>query len=392
MPLVKVLRKRGANIVVTANAEILFTRTGDVGRWANRFSQKIRAFAAEEAPTNKRPRWSHYGKPLKSTMRASINYDPARMRVDAAVGSVSPHAYYVDQGTGVYAGRGPYAAKILPPWTRGGPSLYESTWRPGTETSSRGVRLKDPIGPVMIKGQKGQGFLDAGVRRGFTAMRLIESATGTPGMTEALSSFPTGLEGFAGNTEADGAFVAQLQQWREWRDAAWNRGDLLGNKPGRRRPEKDKRRNQRAARRAAENAAVTAEVAAKMAAARTARAAKAAEAERQKNLAKFRAANAAAKARADRAKADAKARQERADAARKRKEEREREARDADRLARGNRKMKREATEFFKRIREAYPDATLRSATLADGTIVYRVTYTSGGETVRQQWAYGYDT
>lgn len=226
MPLVKVLRSRGANIVVEANAEVLFAQTGDVGRWTNRFSQKVRAFAAQEAPTNKRPRWAHYGKPLKSTMRATTKYDPARMRVDSAVGSVARHGYYVDQGTGVFAGNAPYKAKILPPWTRGDGTLYEHTWRaggPGPQgTTNRWGNPRRTARPVMIKGQKGQGFLDAGVRRGFTAMRLLDTATGGAAkMTEALSSFPSGLEGFAGNTQADAAFIAQLTEWRAWRDAAW---------------------------------------------------------------------------------------------------------------------------------------------------------------------------
>jgi hypothetical protein len=228
MPLVRRIRKRGANVVVEAHGEVLFSATGDVGRWTNRFSQRVRTFAAQEAPVNKRPRWAHYGKPLKQTLTASTTYQPVRMRVYSAVGSSAPHAYYVDQGTGVFAGNGPYKAKVLPPWTRGGPSLYEHTWRPAGPGGKR-------VEPVYIKGQKGQGFFDAGLRRAFRSMRMRSFQTpGDARITEALSSVPTGLTNFFGNTPADDAFVAQLNEWREWRDAAWNRGDSLGRNPTRR--------------------------------------------------------------------------------------------------------------------------------------------------------------
>lgn len=220
--LVRRIRNRGANIVVEANGEVLFAPTGDVGRWTNRFSQRVRAFTEQEAPTNKRPRWGHYGKPLKSTMRASTTYQPGRMKVYAAVGSTAPHAYYVDQGTGIYAGNGAYKAKVLPPWTRGDPSLYEASWRPN---GPGGKRVK----PVYIKGQKGQGFFDAGLKRGFRSMRLRAfQVPGDAKITEALNSIPTGLAGFLGNTPPTAGFVASLEEWRTWRDAAWVRNESLG--------------------------------------------------------------------------------------------------------------------------------------------------------------------
>lgn len=222
MVLVRRIRKRGANIVVEANAEVLFLPTGDVGRWTNRFSQRVRAFSAQEAPTNKRPRWGHYGKPLKSTMTASTTYQPGRLRVYSAVGSTSAHSYYVDQGTGVYAGNGPYAAKVLPPWERGSPSLYEHTWRPAGPGTRR-------VSPVMIKGQKGQGFFDAGLRRGFRSMQMRSyQMPGDARISNVLNSMPTGLENFFGNTPANGAFVASLQEWRRWRDEAFVAGESLG--------------------------------------------------------------------------------------------------------------------------------------------------------------------
>jgi hypothetical protein len=215
MVLVKRIHKRGANIVVEANGEVLFAATGDVGKWQRRFSDAVRTASAAEAPTNKRPRWGHYGKPLKSTFTASTTYQPGRMRVYSAVGSTAPHGFYVDQGTGVFAGNGPYEAKILPPWHRGSPSLYEHTWRPG----GRGKRVK----PVLIKGQKGQFFFDAGLKRGFEVMRMRSfDVPSDAKITEALSAIPHGLLNFLGNTEANPAFIASLTQWREWRRAAWD--------------------------------------------------------------------------------------------------------------------------------------------------------------------------
>jgi hypothetical protein len=215
MVLVRRIRKRGANIVVEANGEVLFAPTGEIGRWTNRFSHRVLAATEAEAPTNKRPRWAHYGKPLKSTFKASTTYQPGRMKVYAAVGSTAPHSYYVDQGTGVYAGKGPYEAKVLPPWHRGSPSLYESTWRPN---GPKGRKVR----PVFIKGQKGQGFFDAGLKRGFQSMRLRSvQVPGEGKITQALNSIPTGLLGFLGNTPPDAGFKASLEQWRAWRDAAW---------------------------------------------------------------------------------------------------------------------------------------------------------------------------
>lgn len=225
MPLVRRIRRRGANIVVEAHGEVLFAATGDVGRWTNRFSQRVGAFARQEAPSNKRPRWAHYGKPLKATITATTKYDEMRMRVYSAIGSSAAHAWYVDQGTGVFNGSGPYPAKILPPWTRGSASLYEHTWRPAGQAGTKRVRT------VMIKGQKGQFFFDKALDRGFRSMRMRAfqvPGEGGPKISAALGSMPTGMENFSGNTPNSGAFRAELNQWREWRDAAWNNREGLG--------------------------------------------------------------------------------------------------------------------------------------------------------------------
>jgi hypothetical protein len=226
MVLVRRIRKRGANIVVEANGEVLFAPTGPVGDFTRRFSHRVRTFAAAEAPSNKRPRWAHYGKPLKTTFTASTTYQPGRMKVYSAVGSTSPHAYYVDQGTGIYAGNGPYEAKILPPWEHGSASLYEHTWRPGGPGTRR-------VAPVIIRGQKGQFFFDAGLKRGFQSMRMRSfQVPGSGQVTQALASFPDGLANFIGNTPANGAFIASLEEWREWRDAHFAKGDMLGRNMG----------------------------------------------------------------------------------------------------------------------------------------------------------------
>lgn len=226
MVLVRRLRKRNANITVEANAEVLFAPQGDIGVWQRRLSGYVRDAAASYAPTNKRPRWDHYGAPLKETFTASTTYQPGRMRVYSAVGSSAPHAYYVDQGTGIYAGNGPYLAKVIPPYHRGSPSLYESTWHPGGPGQRR-------VKPVFIKGQKGQGFFAKGLERGFERMRMRSFQLPSEGsITSVLNSVPTGLLNFLGNTESNGAFKASLVEWRSWRDVAFKTKEGLGRGNG----------------------------------------------------------------------------------------------------------------------------------------------------------------
>lgn len=220
MPFVKRLRRRGVNLTVEAHGELLFVPGGEIAQWNRRLSNQIRRYAALSAPSNKRPRWAHYGKPLKQTMRASTDSDPSTMTAHAAIGSTAPYAGYVDQGTGIYGGNGPYQAKILPPWTRGSPSLYESTWVPPGSRERRG------IGTVTVKGQKGQFFFDAALRKALRSMRV--ASVEVPGEVPALRTFPDHLADFVGNTPVDAGFIAQLQEWRSWRDAAFNTGRLLG--------------------------------------------------------------------------------------------------------------------------------------------------------------------
>lgn len=367
MAVVRRIRSRGATITVEANAEVLFMPGGQVNNWANRFTGRIRAATIAEAPRNKRPRWSHYGKALHTTI---VSARPRfwgngrdKQRVYGAVGSTALHAWYVDQGTGIYNGSMPYKAKILPPWQRGEGSLYEHTWRP---TGPGGKRVK----PVYIKGQKGQGFFDKGLRRAFQSMRMRSYQVPTdPKISDVLNSMPTGLDNFKGNTPADGAFVAQLEEWREWRDTAWSRNQLGRNI----RPEREP-----------------------MSPARQRRL-DAAEELRQQRLAAYRASVAAAERRKREAEARLRAEQERrrraaekAEADRLAREERDRKLREANALRAGNAEMKRQADATFLRIQAAYPDAQLLKKTLPDGVILYRIVYVVDGERQSIDFAYGY--
>lgn len=233
MVLIRRIHNRGANIVVEANGEILFFPGGDVANWQRRFSARVREGTIAEAPANRRPRWAHYGNPLKATITASTTAQPGRMKVYSAVGSSAPYAAYVDQGTGIYGGNGPYEAKILPPWHRGSPSLYEHTWK---VPHSMGENMHgerevewEEVGTVTIKGQKGQHFFDKGLKRGFQSMRMRSAQLPIEGkIGPAMRGLPASLLNVLGNTPADAAFVAQLEEWRAWRDAAWRRGDILG--------------------------------------------------------------------------------------------------------------------------------------------------------------------
>lgn len=351
MVYVKRLQGRGATVVVEANAEVLFVEGALVGRWAARLRERTAAAAVALAPSNKRPRWGHYGAPLKNTIKRTSKYQPSRMKIYSAVGAAAPHAYYVDQGTGIFAGNGPYVAKVLPPWQRGEGSLYEHTWSP----AGPGGRT---VVPVLIKGQKGQFFLDAAIKAGFRSMRLRSAqlpGEGAGAVSKAINSAPSGLENFLGNTPNDGAFRASRNEWRKWRDDAFNAGEGLGRKQY-----PQNRLKRRASREQQENM--------------------------QAYLASVRAAEvrAAQQAQKLRDKADRKRKGE------ERQRERDRKLREANALRRGNAAERKQAEAYYNRIKEAYPNATFGTTTLADGVILFRVSYNSGGETHIQQWAYGY--
>lgn len=227
MPKTAVKHGRNTTIVIEAYGERLFPPNAPFGRWASIFEDRIVGFTKDAAPFNKRPHWAHYGVSLRDSFDSSIRFTPTSMRIDLAVGSSAGHALYVDQGTGVFGGNGPYLARILPPWTRGGASLYESTWRPA---GPRGRR----VSPVMIKGQPGQHFFEKGLERAMKSMRMRSyQLPSDPRIASVMGSFPTQVVdgSMAGNPNA-GAFTAQLEQWRAWRDARWNKGGVLGKGRG----------------------------------------------------------------------------------------------------------------------------------------------------------------
>lgn len=230
MTTTRVLRKRGATVTVAAYGETLFVEGQDVPRWTRRFSRKITETTSAAAPGHNygvRPLRPHdRGKPLKKSFTSTVQPNPGRMRIDAAVGSTAPYSTFVDQGTGVHnpEGGSPYEAKVLPPWRQGEGSLYESTWSPG----------KRQVAPVMIRGQVGQGFMAKGLERAFTfMMRRAAQVSTEPRVGTAMAFFPENLAlRGTGNTPNDAAFRANMSEWRKWRDEAFRRGDQLGHGQG----------------------------------------------------------------------------------------------------------------------------------------------------------------
>jgi hypothetical protein len=208
MPLVKRLRKRGANMTVVAYGEVEFGPTGDVSEWMRRFSRSIRRYTASAAPSNKRPHWGYMGTPLKRSFRASTSAIAGQTHVDAAVGSTKHYAGFVNDGTQ------DHSAVLLPPWKGGGfPLLWEASWPPGKASRT----------PMRVRGQKAQGFLQEGLHRAFVAEGMPSVVVPfTPG---EMATFPDRLadEVTKGLDEAwQTGFAAQLALWRAERDAAWS--------------------------------------------------------------------------------------------------------------------------------------------------------------------------
>lgn len=228
------IKGRGANVVVQAYGQVLFKPGGQVNRWNRKFTNTVKRKVRDAAPVNKRPKWSHYGKPLKKTIMSAkprVRIYASGARIYAAVGASAPHAYYVDQGT-----KG-YYAKILPPWTRGGASLYEHTWKvPVAGDGTREDVRWEEIGKVWVGGQRGQAFFARGLQAAFLSMRLQRNVPAPAKIVSAaVAGAPEGITNFLGNTKDDGeggAFRLQLEEWRRWRDAAWNSGRLLGRNGG----------------------------------------------------------------------------------------------------------------------------------------------------------------
>lgn len=215
MPVVRNIKGRGVNGVLVVAAEPLFSATGDVGRWTNGVSQRVRIATARAAPTNKRPRWAHYGKPLKQTFTASTAYEPSLLRVYAGIGSTAPHALYVDQGTS------PFMAKLLPPWPARGYWFRESTYKYPQANGRNGMTWK-ATGGIPVSGQRAQNFFATGLANGLAASNIRTVPLPVGGDIEGvIDGIPTSLTGASGNTPVDDAFKAQRDLWRAERTEAW---------------------------------------------------------------------------------------------------------------------------------------------------------------------------
>lgn len=233
MPLVKRIRTRGGkNLVVTAEAELLFQPTGEIARWNNSLSQRVRYGVAQVAPRNKRHRWSHNGVPLHKTIKAStdIKVVPGGGRAYTAVGSSAPYALFVDQGTDSFM------AKILPPWMPMSPSLYEHTWKvpvnAGKDPETNKARIDfEEIGRIRVRGQKARNFFNLGLIGGLGMMRVATRQDyGSPIVAQGTATFPERLADFTttGYDASNALFMGNLEQWRIWRDEAWGDSRILG--------------------------------------------------------------------------------------------------------------------------------------------------------------------
>lgn len=205
-----VLHRRGATIAFEINAAVIGLPGGSVNRWTASLREIARDRAASHAPANKRPRWGHYGKPLKQSInRSRVKFQPRGkgFQLYATLGSTKHYARFVDQGTKAHQ------AKIIPPWVAGGyPILWEHTWIPPGD-----VR---PIGTKTVKGIEAVEFFDKGVRDAFIAKRIRlggPKAQAVAAMKGASFPKPNSI----GSTPVDGAFIAQLRIWREERRQAW---------------------------------------------------------------------------------------------------------------------------------------------------------------------------
>lgn len=210
------LHKRGAVIAYEVHAEVLGLPGGVVNRWTASLGAIARSRAGQHAPANKRPRWSHYGTPLKKSInRSKVKFHKAKggFRLYATVGSTKHYSYFVDQGTKAHA------AKILPPWAGGGyPMLWEHTWTP--------PGARDPLGKIWVRGIEAHEFLDKGLKDAFRAKGLSETTGAGAQMAAALRGQAAMLPDFSGSTPGGEAFKAQLDVWRAERDEAWGSADV----------------------------------------------------------------------------------------------------------------------------------------------------------------------
>lgn len=231
-PLVKEIHSRGARTTVIADARVLWLPGGQIALWENRLSNKVTRATRLAAPSNSRPHWMHYGRKLAGqgsfTSKTKLN----GMHITTVLGSKVSHALYVDQGTGIYAGKSPWKAAILPPRERGGSDLYEATWRPHKNSGPQGAR--------MIEGQRGQFFFAEGLRAGLMSMRIpsVEVADAVVASKTRGGNVQALVNSLGLPVDANGAFKQQLEQWREWRDEAFYDPRRPSRESNRRKPKR----------------------------------------------------------------------------------------------------------------------------------------------------------
>lgn len=347
MATARAVQGKGVRGFILVDGTGLMAPNADISRWKKRMQYRIVTNAAMLAPSHNyalRPLRPHPGGRLKDSFIASQEYRRTTGRgfyMYSGVGSTSPYSTYVDQGTQ------PYLAKILPPWNRNSPTLYEHTWQehPGDT----------PIGPVPVSGQKAQYFMQRALEKAMLSggMRSV----GVPD-SSISNMLPTGARDFemfggSGATVADFAFTTRLREWRSWRKEGWTNESnkkyaqtRLSKYRDWARSERLRRDKQEARNRAREQVRRDEREAAIRASAE--------EAERRKGT-------------------------------RKQIEDK--------RLSEGNRDSREQSLKYFNTIKKAYPNASRGSTTLADGTVLWQVQWTdASGTTHRQRWAYGYST
>ena len=357
----RVLKGRGAKGIVSVNGSVLFAPGTDIDRWRRRFSARLTTAVKRHAPygtgpTVKYPNRTmrpHPGPHLRDTITSSTG---KRITKDGgffylSTGSTVPYALYVDQGTGIYGGNGPYEATLLPPFEYGEGSLFEkSPWMP----------------KVMIKGQKGQEFFEKGLEDAFRSM--LRRSYQVPGegvsqMKSALRGFPENLFGSGATNEGTSpGFEARRRMWREWKREAYDRQRSKNTYASRTKTYLDSTdRKERRRQYDAIGAAYD----------RRARE----QAERLRIERERRAVGERKRAEADKARREQDA---------KNRAQRE--------LAAGNRHSQDTARAYYNMIRTQYPDAVIGKSTLADGVVLWQVRYTDhSGVVHRERWAYGYD-
>ena len=213
MPTLQRFKDHNTNGYIMADATGLFQRGRPVSNWLNMLTKRVSAEIAKAAPSNKRPRWAHYGPPLKMTIRGSTYPRKAsgkRYYLYTSVGSTAPYAMYVDQGSGIHAGKSSWEAKILPPWPAKGYELYEKK-RDGRK--------------VMIEGQEGKFFFAKGLEKGFDRMvrrsfQPVGVREGVSGLRQTFLSMPQSAVSQLAATPTSPAFQMSLNKWRLWKSEA----------------------------------------------------------------------------------------------------------------------------------------------------------------------------